>query len=185
MKITLLGDSIRQIGYGTVVPQMLGDNYEGFQPDDNCRFSKYTLRALEDWENSIIGSDIIHWNNGLWDVKRLWDGVSVTSPTEYVENMCRIADFLLKKSKKVIFATTTPVTEAHPRIRNVDINYYNSLIIPMLKEKNIIINDLNALVSLNIDEYIRKDDNIHLTPKGIEATALQVINVIKNTENLL
>ncbi len=185
MKITLLGDSIRQIGYGTIVPKLLGNNYEVYQPNDNCRFSKYTLRMLEDIEGNICGSDIIHWNNGLWDVKRLLDGKSVTPPAEYVENMLRIADFLLKRGKKVIFATTTPVTEVHPRISNVDINYYNSLIVSVLKEKDIIINDLNTLISTNIDEYIRKDDNIHLTPKGIEAAASQVIKIIKDTEKLL
>ena len=41
-KVMLLGDSIRQLGYGTVVPQMLGEDYEVYQPDDNCRFAKYT-----------------------------------------------------------------------------------------------------------------------------------------------
>lgn len=35
MKITLLGDSIRLIGYGTVVPQLLGEEFEVFQPSDN------------------------------------------------------------------------------------------------------------------------------------------------------
>lgn len=38
IKVALLGDSIREIGYGTVVPQMLGDDYEVFQPAENCRF---------------------------------------------------------------------------------------------------------------------------------------------------
>jgi len=67
-KITLLGDSIRWIGYGTKVPELLGNEYEVFQPDDNCRFSKYTLRGvMVEWAEGIEGSDIIHWNNGLWD----------------------------------------------------------------------------------------------------------------------
>lgn len=38
-KVTLLGDSIRQIGYGTRVPQLLGSKFEVFQPEDNCRFA--------------------------------------------------------------------------------------------------------------------------------------------------
>lgn len=44
-KVALLGDSIRLIGYGQIVPQMLGENYEVFQTEDNCRFAKYTLRG--------------------------------------------------------------------------------------------------------------------------------------------
>ena len=37
-KVVLLGDSIRLIGYGKKVPEMLGDNYTVFQSEDNCRF---------------------------------------------------------------------------------------------------------------------------------------------------
>ena len=39
MKVTLLGDSIRLIGYGKEVEKLLGDEFEVFQPEDNCRFS--------------------------------------------------------------------------------------------------------------------------------------------------
>ena len=43
-KVTLLGDSIRQIGYGKTVAEELGkEGIEVFQPEENCRFSKYTL----------------------------------------------------------------------------------------------------------------------------------------------
>ena len=41
-KIVLLGDSIRQIGYGTKVPEMLGTDFSVWQPSDNCRFAEYT-----------------------------------------------------------------------------------------------------------------------------------------------
>lgn len=67
-KVTLLGDSIRWIGYGKTVPQMLGDQFEVWQPNDNCRFAKYTLRGLFEWQEQMSGSRIVHWNNGLWDV---------------------------------------------------------------------------------------------------------------------
>ena len=66
-KIVLLGDSIRLWGYGTKVPQLLGEEYEVCQPEDNCRFVKYTLRGLFDWHDIIKDADVIHWNNGLWD----------------------------------------------------------------------------------------------------------------------
>ena len=61
-KVTLLGDSIRQIGYGTMVPELLGEEYEVFQPDDNCRFAKYTLRMLFDYRAQIEGSDVIQFD---------------------------------------------------------------------------------------------------------------------------
>ena len=67
IKVTLLGDSIRLIGYGTKVPELLGEEFEVFQPSDNCRYCKYTLRGLHDWKSDMEGSQIVHWNNGLWD----------------------------------------------------------------------------------------------------------------------
>lgn len=185
IKVTLLGDSIRMIGYGLEVPALLGEDFEVFQPDDNCRFAKYTLRGLFDWDNDMAGSKIVHWNNGLWDICNLFGDGLFTSEGEYVENMLRIADILLSKYDKVIFATTTPVTEQNKHNKNADIEKYNELIVPLLEEKGVIINDLYKLVSSNIDQYIRKDDNIHLTDEGIAVCAKQVADKIKAVSRLL
>ena len=69
-KVTLLGDSIRQIGYGKSVEEALKkEGIEVFQPEENCRFARYTFRMLFDYKDQIAGSDVIHWNNGLWDVE--------------------------------------------------------------------------------------------------------------------
>ena len=46
IKVTLLGDSIRLIGYGKKVPELLGDDFEIFQPDINCKFAKNTRIQL-------------------------------------------------------------------------------------------------------------------------------------------
>ena len=61
-KVVLLGDSIRLWGYGTKLSEVLGQDYEVCQPEDNCRFAKYTLRGLFDWQDIIKGADVIHWN---------------------------------------------------------------------------------------------------------------------------
>ena len=183
-KITLLGESIRMIGYGMHVPKMLGEEYEVFQPSDNCRFSKYTLRGvLHEWKNDMAGSDIIHWNNGLWDFCDLGDG-PFCSKEEYATNMVRIAKLLLAQAKVVIFATTTPVSNDNPSDKNQRIIEYNEYIVPILREMGIIINDLHSVVYPYIDEYIR-DDKIHLTEKGAIACAEQVVKAIKDAEKLL
>ena len=185
IKVTLLGDSIRMAGYGRVLPALLGEDFDVFQPNDNCRFAKYTLRGLFDWEKQMSGTKIVHWNNGLWDICNLFGDGLFTSESEYVENMLRIADILISKYDKVIFATTTPVTAQNPYNKNSDIERYNALIVPLLKEKGIIINDLYQLVSSDIDRYIRKDDNIHLTDEGTKVCAEQVADVIKNAAQTL
>lgn len=178
IKVTLLGDSIRLIGYGKKVSELLGDDFEIFQPDINCKFAKFTLRGLFDWESNMAGSRIVHWNNGLWDVCDLFGDGTFSTETEYVQNMLRIADLLLAKYEKVIFATTTPVAKENQYNRNSDIEKFNSAIVPLLKEKGIIINDLHTLVAANVDSYISKEDHIHLSQEGIEACAKQVANVI-------
>ncbi|MBQ4088111.1 MAG: SGNH/GDSL hydrolase family protein [Clostridia bacterium] len=184
-KVTLLGDSIRQIGYGTKVPALLGEDYTIFQPEDNCRFAKYTLRGvLHEWKEKMAGSDIIHWNNGLWDVCDLGDG-AFSSEEEYVSTMVRIAKLLTQQAKVVIFATTTPVTSDNADLKNERIKHYNDILVPILQDMGILINDLFSLVSSDIDSFIRKDDKIHLTDAGIDACAKQVVDAIKEAEKLI
>ncbi len=178
-KITLLGDSIR-MGYGKRVEELLKDEFEIYQPEDNCRFSKYTLRGvLYEWSKQIEGSDVIHWNNGLWDMCDFGEGV-FTSKEEYAENMKRIAKLLKEKGKTVIFATTTPIREGNPYDDNDRIVEYNNFIAPILSEMGILINDLHSVIAPDINKYIREDDKIHLTDDGIEVCAKKVIERIKN-----
>lgn len=180
-KVVLLGDSIRLIGYGKKVPEMLGDDYTVFQSEDNCRFVKYTLRCLFDWREDIKDADIIHWNNGLWDVTNgLFDdgGKPFTSEDEYVDNMLRVASELLKITPNVIFATTTPVHPEYPYNSNELIRHYNEVIVPKLQDMGIRINDLHSIVAANIPEYIC-EDQIHLSEAGAQACAEQVVKMIR------
>ena len=178
-KVTLLGDSIRQIGYGTKVPELLGEEYEVFQPEENCRFAKYTLRMIFDLRAQMEGSDVIHWNNGLWDVCDLFeDGCLFSTDKEYVENILRIARLLKEITPNVIFATTTPVHPRHPHNKNSDIQRFNALVVPKLQAMGIQINDLHTLVAEDIEGNIC-DDLIHLSAKGIEICSQQVVNTIK------
>ena len=175
-KITLLGDSIR-LGYGAKVPTLLGNKYEVFQPADNCRFAKYTLRMLFDYKEQIASSDVIHWNNGLWDCTELFGDGMFTSVDEYVATMLRIARILKGITPNVIFATTTPTHPEYPHTHNDKIDIINTAIVPKLQEMGIIINDLHAIVAAH-PEYIC-EDQIHLTDEGFEACANQVVDYIK------
>ncbi len=181
IKVALLGDSIRQIGYGNAVCELLGDEYSVFQPNDNCRFVKYTLRCvLHEWRSSLEESDVIHWNNGLWDICNLGDGV-FTTYEEYRENMLRVATALKKYGKAVIFATTTPVRDGHPYNSNDVIKEYNDRIVPELINMGIIINDLHKTVVADVNKYILESDMIHLSEEGINACATQVAEIIRAT----
>ncbi len=183
-KIVLLGDSIRLIGYGKKVPSLLGDRYEVWQPNDNCRFAQYTLRGMFDWRERLEGTDIVHWNNGLWDICDLFGDGAFTSKEDYVKTMLRIADILLSKSKKVIFATTTPVDSTHPYNRNERIIEYNEAIVPSLLARGIQINDLHTLVNQDVDTYIC-EDKIHLSEAGIDLCSDAVVKAIHLAERSL
>lgn len=180
MKATLIGDSIRQ-QYAPRVGELLGNSFEIWSPSgENCRFSKYTLRGLFEWAPHINGSQIVHWNNGLWDTCDLFGDGAFTPEQEYVDNILRIADILQKDNKTVIFATTTPVRSENVYNKNETIDRYNSIVVPLLKNRGIIINDLGSILSKDIYRYIR-EDNVHLTEEGIELCAKQTAEIIADS----
>lgn len=181
-KVVLLGDSIRLWGYGTRVPALLGDDYEVFQPEDNCRFVKYTLRGLFDWQDMLKDADVIHWNNGLWDCTEIFDDGLFTSEEEYIENMLRVAKLLQKTTPNVIFATTTPVWDEFEWTHNDKIERFNEIIVPKLQEIGIKINDLHSAVNKDIHKYIKECDKIHLSDEGVELCAKMVVKAIKEFE---
>lgn len=181
-KVVLLGDSIRLIGYGASVAELLKDEYEVWQPEDNCRYAQYTLRGLFEWAEGIKNADIIHWNNGMWDVSDLYGDGPFTPIERYEELMLRLCRLLKQRCGKLIFATTTPVYEPYAYQDNSRIRMYNERIVPLLQKEGCIINDLYSLVSQDIPGNIREDDRLHLTPKGIERAAAQVTDAIRKAD---
>ena len=103
-QVLLLGDSIRMF-YQKNVAEKLGEEYNVFGPAENCRFAAYTHNTLRHWLPTFPKPDIIHWNNGLWDVCDLFGDGWFTSEQEYIENMLRVADLLLARYEKVIAVT--------------------------------------------------------------------------------
>ncbi|MBR5520050.1 MAG: SGNH/GDSL hydrolase family protein [Clostridia bacterium] len=178
-KVCLLGDSMRLIGYGLKVPALIADVATVWQPEDNCRFAKYSLYGVQSpWSSELNGSDVIHWNNGVWDTCDWGDGVFAPID-EYVTTMLRIAAVLQKQAKTVIFATTMPVAKGYPYSNNERIAEFNAAIVPELRARGILINDLYSLVAPHIDTFIRDDDHIHLTQVGIDVCAAQVAAEIR------
>jgi len=178
-KVVLLGDSIRLWGYGTKVPDMLKDEYEVVQPEDNCRFTKYTLRGLFDWAELFKDADIIHWNNGLWDATELFGDGTFTTEEEYISDCLRIVGILKKITPNIIFATTTPVWDEFEYTHNDKIQRFNEIIVPVLKKEGVIINDLYSAVSSDIHKYIKECDKIHLSDEGIDLCAKMTVDCIK------
>ena len=181
-KVVLLGDSIRLWGYGTKVPELLSEEYDVVQPEDNCRFTKYTLRGLFDWGELLRGADIIHWNNGLWDATELFEDGTFTTEEEYISDITRIARVLKKITPKVIFATTTPVWDEFEYTHNDKIDRFNEIIIPVLKNEGVIINDIGSAVKCDVHKYVKECDKIHLSDEGIDLCSKMVADAIKSID---
>ncbi|MDD5885678.1 MAG: SGNH/GDSL hydrolase family protein [Erysipelotrichaceae bacterium] len=179
IKVALWGDSIRQVGYGNIVPKLLGPAYEVWQPDENCRFAKYTLRLAFEEKEHYKDADCIHWNCGLWDCTNLFFDDIFTPYEEYEANILRIAKIFLSITPHVIFATTTPVSPLNPFDSNEQIRSYNERIVPKLKALGVTIDDLFSVIYPHLDTDIRKDDLIHPTESGAKRLANQIAQCIE------
>ena len=85
----LVGDSIR-MNYCPVVYMKLSEFCEVVYPEENSRFAKYTLCEFGHWVEKYGTPDIIHWNNGLWDVLRLNGDEPLTPIDCYVYMLKRV-----------------------------------------------------------------------------------------------
>ena len=67
-KALLLGDSIR-MGYDDMVRGLLAGRAEVlYDPEDNGRFAAYTLWQANQLLRAHGPVDVVHWNNGYWDM---------------------------------------------------------------------------------------------------------------------
>lgn len=183
MKVALFGDSIRYgsysyPGYGNRAAELLGSDYEVFQPNDNCRFAKYTLRMLFDYEEAMKGTRIVHFNVGHWDLCDLFGEGPFSTESEYVENLLRIVKIMKSRYDAIIFATTTPVRDENVHNKNRTIERFNAIAVEALEKEGVIINDLHALLAGDKYRYICPD-TIHLSDEGVEVCAQAVAESIR------
>lgn len=172
------------MGYGPDVEKYFkSKGFDFYQPEDNCRFAKYFLRMLFDYKETFKDADVIHFNIGHWDLCQLYDdNETFSSLEEYENNLRRITKMLLEITPNVIFATTTPVRPENPYNDNNVIDEFNRVALKVMNEFGVTINDLNAL--LRNDIYGNIDpDLIHLSTKGIDKCAKQVIKYIEEAMN--
>jgi len=195
--VLLIGDSIRfgaaanpeyntanSPGYGAYVKEMLKGQANVFAPDDNCRFAQYTLRYLYDWAKEVEREkiDVVHWNNGLWDVLRI-NGDEPLTPIDVYESMLgRVCDTIKKlfPKAKILFALSTAVVEewARPDFtrRNSDIEKYNEAAKGVMEKRGILVNDLYS-ISAALDNSLHADW-VHFNEEGSKILAEAVCEKI-------
>ena len=110
-KILLLGDSIR-MGYDSFVKKELKE-YEVYYDDaDNGRFSSYTIWQFNLLNNKFGPFDVVHFNNGYWDMNHEGPKGEEAFPLEdYLHNLKRLIGLIRETKAIPIFALTTPICD--------------------------------------------------------------------------
>lgn len=187
-KVLLLGDSIR-MGYDAFVQEMLQEECQVYYSADNGRFSAYTLLQAIDMCNRHGPFDVVHWNNGYWDMDV--EGVvdeALIPVEDYMRFLRRIIATLRAYGAQVIFATTTPIFEEggasdmhtgmNLRFKNEWVQRYNAAAKVVMDEEGVPVNDLYELC-LRGEKYYKCEDRLHLTEEGYKKCARQVADWIR------
>lgn len=181
-RIFLIGDSIR-IGYDRYVRENLAGKALVYWNEDNARFVQYTLRYLHEWVKDQCDPeaiDIVHWNNGLWDILHQFGDECMVSPEDYEKYLRRIIKRLrtVFPNAKICFALTTQVVEEffiNPAFcrSNQDIEKYNQIALRVMAEENIPVDDLYT-VSAQMPRDWHNPDGTHFMPEGYQELARAV-----------
>lgn len=189
-RVLLLGDSIR-MGYDKKVRELLKDEYEViFAEEDNDRFAAYTMWQANQFFKNYGKFDLVHWNNGYWDMNVESPMTEAIHPVdEYVNFLRRIIRLIRENGAQVVFATTTPIWEEGEAVDNTGtgatFKYHNDWVVKynaaarkLMEEEGIVVNDLYSLC-LEGPKYYKCEDMLHLTEEGYDRIAEQTAALIR------
>ena len=187
-KVLLLGDSIRA-WYAPIVTELLKGKCEVYHAsEDNGRFAAYSLWQLGAMLKAHGNFDLIHFNNGYWDMGEIIPGEPVHTLEEYQHFLRRIITVGRKTGARLIFATTTPLPEDGEARDNAGtgaalsfeksrVQRYNEAALAVMAEENVPINDLYSLC-LQDENCYKCEDKLHHSPEGNRVCAKAVANAI-------
>jgi acyl-CoA thioesterase-1 len=177
-RVLLIGDSI-SIGYTLPVRTLLAGKANVHRINGNAGPTSNGVFLIDTW----LGKDkwdVIHFNFGLHDLKRLDDGKHQIPLDSYERYLRLIVQRLKRTGARLIWASTTPVPEGKvspPRVP-ADVIAYNAAAARIMKENGITTNDLYSF-ALPILSEIQHPANVHFTPAGSERLAKEVAGAIE------
>src|SRR4051794_2444803 len=178
-RVLIIGDSI-SIGYTPFVEKQLAGKAVVQHNPANAGTSGNGVFMMDNWLDAKQGKwNVIHFNFGLHDLKRMSDGGHQVEPEQYERYLRLFIAGLRKTEAKLIWATTTPVPEGKvnpPRIP-ADVPLYNAIALKVMKESGIPVNDLYTLALSHTAEWQLRV-NVHYKPEGYEGLAKQVAAAI-------
>lgn len=175
-RVLLIGDSI-SIGYTLPVRELLKGDANVHRPAANCGPTIRGVEQIDAW----LGDgrwDVIHFNWGLHDLKRI-DGKHQVSLDEYEKHIEALVQRMRKTGAKLIWCSTTPVPEGvTPPRTDADVNAYNAVAAKIMQEYDIPTDDLYTFALARLDK-IQQPKNVHFSPAGSAVLAQEVARQIR------
>ncbi len=197
-RVLILGDSI-SIGYTPYVQKIMSNEAVVVRPmrnekrPENCAGTTNGVQHIDRWLKIGGGDwDVIHFNFGLHDLKRVLPGTLSNSndpkhprqaePDKYEQQLREIANKLKATKAKLIFCTTTPVPAGgvKPHRDVEDAQRYNAIGRKIAKEVGADVNDLWAAAQPRLKE-IQRPVNVHFTPEGSKFLAEKVVAAVRKS----
>lgn len=152
------------------------------RPKENRGPGTHGVQMVEAW----LGKgnwDVIHFNFGPHDPKKMFDGLHQVSPDDYERNLGRIVFRLKQSGARLIFATTTPAPEGNvpPPRAQAGAALYNGRAAKAMKANGVAVNDLYSFALPHPGEW-RLPVDVHFKDAGSAALGKEVARVI--TEQL-
>lgn len=175
-RVLLIGDSI-SLGYTPFVRELLKGQANVHRIPDNGGPTSRGVLLLDGW----LGEgrwNVIHFNFGLHDLKRM-AGDRVQVPlADYERNLRALVARLRGTGAKLVFATTTPVPGRTSNRHEEDVIAYNAVAVRVMHELDVPVNDLHAIALPRL-AAIQRPANVHYTPEGYRELAQPVAAAIK------
>jgi acyl-CoA thioesterase-1 len=170
-RVLLIGDSI-SIGYTLTVREALKKEANVHRIPTNGGPTSKGLLYIDAW----LGEepwDIIHFNWGLHDLKRINADQKPDKTQEpqvpleaYRDNLESLVNRMKVTGATLIWASTTTVPEGEPMRRVGDDHAYNAVAAEVMKAHEIVINDLQVVAREKCADHHTSSGNVHFTEEG-------------------
>lgn len=171
-RVLLIGDSI-SIGYTPVVREKLKGIANVHRIPENGGPTTKGLEKIDEW----LGKgrwDVIHFNWGLHDLKRLQPDRCQVPLEQYEANLKRLVARLERTGAVLVWATTTPVPEGAQQRDPADVPRYAEAALRVMRDNHIAVDDLFAFAQPRLAD-IQLPKNVHYTPDGSAELAKPVV----------
>jgi acyl-CoA thioesterase-1 len=177
-RVLLIGDSI-SIGYTIPTRKKLDGKANVHRIPTNGGPTIRGVSAIDSW----LGDgrwDVIHFNWGLHDLKRMPDGKHQVPIEEYKANLEKLVARLKQTGATLIWASTTPVPEGDlkPPRSNADVQAYNRVAKEIMDANGIAVDDLYSFAEPRLAD-IQLPVNVHFTAAGYAKLAEAVAGSIE------